>query len=373
MIADKDACAGLDTSVLDPLANLEAAFRRTGGSGGQELQALCGAVNTADSKINECWGANTSSMQAKLSSYSWFLEVAGQSAVGQGDGMPCVGEQLAAIRNQPKNPGRNTGAWVNGARTAIGGAQACLGDYHTSHGEWVKTVQDQVRGAAGTLEDVEVPQGDGLAAKIEEVKQAFRGSREELDRLAPLLFEQPDEVDEQSLRQRIDQAGLSGNLAASRWQEFQGVSGAETSEAILAIRNEAIRPVLAAAAEKLVSWEPVVGRFVPMQALIEAFAHLERGNLDGAIRTLREARSRGSLPSEGKAGALGHASLSYFLYLKGLAAGSGDEVAGLLRDDAAREARQAFQADAGFALPATLFGNSGFRSFFDDCCADIRQ
>jgi hypothetical protein len=182
------------------------------------------------------------------------------------------------------------------------------------------------------------------------------------------LLALPDNASEQSLRAELQQHGLA--VPDERWNQLGRLAGQgiDTREELLIIRDEAIGPRLAAVETEVLAWRPLVGKVRSYLALERAMENYGRGDVDAAILTLR--RDESSEPAQGKAAAMVHAALSYFLHTKWqlLETRQGDgQVNTLLLDDARLEARAALEAQPEFQLPTFLVQSTNFKDFFDSC------
>jgi hypothetical protein len=126
------------------------------------------------------------------------------------------------------------------------------------------------------------------------------------------------------------------------------------------VRDAATLDVLTDAATVLGRNESLAAGLRPFASLSGAFRLLDEGQLDLAIRRLRnEARE---LPPRGAAAALGRATLGYLLWIKAELAPAGSASAQMLREDSRAQVVAAHEAKGDFAPPAGIFA-SGFERF----------
>jgi hypothetical protein len=334
----------------------------------QTLDALCRAATAAREAII-AWGRrNIPDLERKVGSYRRLLEAASRWETD--DDTPqlsCIAQILETTPGPPPGGGRSADTWVPQANDAIDRAQACFGDYRELRDGWIGQLRYDLGWADGALAALGAG-GSADGTRANEIRLRIAEERALLERLAPLL-DVSDDVTESALRERLRESELPA--PEIRWAELGEFQGDETTQALLAIRDEAVDPTLLAAARELERWGPQIVGLVSYHALDQAYAALSRGDLDGAILALRRF---GGTPSGtvavARAEALRHASLSYFLYMKWLMLAEPDrsgEVGVFLFDDARREAERAHAAQPGFALPTSLGRSDRFREFFDDC------
>jgi len=173
------------------------------------------------------------------------------------------------------------------------------------------------------------------------------------------------------VRQALEKVGLAPAVSDRAGQVLDASAGKKDgeAEAALVVRDAAVLPSLLGLENTLGRAEPCVQKLGPFAALNRAYGSFGDGDLDGAIRALREAQQHGLIPSQGKESAVAHAALAYFLHTKGaalLAAGHGDRAAESLSEDVRQESLLAVRADANFRLPESLFPSQSFRKSFED-------
>ena len=332
------------------------------------LDTVCRAAASARQTII-AWGRrNIPDLERKVGSYRWLLEAAGRwRADGESPQLACIGESLDAMPGPPPGGGANADTWVPRANDAIDRAQACVGDYRELRESWLGQLRHNLAWAEGSLAGLGAS-GTADGTRAGEMRLRIADQKISVERLSPLL-DLSDDVTESALRETLGELELTAPEA--RWTELGQFQGDEAVQALLVIRDETADATLFAAAHELERWSPQIAKLVSFHALDLAYTALARGDLDRAILSLRRF---GSTPSSdvpgGRAEALRHASLSYFLYTKWLLLAEADrsgEVGTFLFDDARREAERAHGAQTGFALPTTLGRSERFQEFFDDC------
>jgi len=189
---------------------------------------------------------------------------------------------------------------------------------------------------------------------------------EAMRKVAPVLDLGPD-VTAEALRDALRTAGL--DVPAEQWQRASDPRGLEAQKVVLAIRDEATNEPLEQAARELSANLPLIRRLGTFLALDNAFAAFGRGDLDGAILALRSS-DQATEGAEGRAAALRHAVLGFFLYTKSETLIDRERqgaVASMLVEDARSQLRAAFRAQPDFQLPETLIRDRRFRDFVEDC------
>ena len=359
LIGFRDQLEGIDTGSFSALPGASDAFRQNPSQ--SALDALCRSVSGVQVAINQ-WGQdNIPAFERGLARRRWHLEVAGQwQPAEESRRLACIDDSLAAYPGAYSRA--NSSAWVNQAQAAMAQSTECLIDYREEHEGWTAALRLELDGlveAAGRL-----AQGGSLQ-KIEEMSQNLGATKASLDAIESLLA-LPEGASEQSLRKALQESGLA--VPDERWGQLGRLAGDDSREELLIIRDEAIGPRLAAAEAELMLWRPLVGKVRSYLALDRAMQSYNRGDLDRAILALR--RDESSEPAEGKAGAMMHAALSYFLHTKWQlieTRASDGRVSTLLLDDARLEAHAALEAQPEFQLPAFLVQSTNFRDFFDSC------
>lgn len=327
------------------------------------LDALCRSVSTVLVAINE-WGQNNiPAFETGLARRRWHLEVAAQWQPADGSPrMECIDQSLAAYPGAYSRA--NSRAWVNQASSAISQATACLLDYRERHSSWTAALRQELDGLAESTEQLAQA---GSLQKLEEISRSVETTRSSLGAIASLLV-LPDDASEQSLRAELQQHGFG--VSDERWNQLGRLTGqgVDTREELLIIRDEAIGPRLAAVETEVMTWRPLVAKVRSYLVLERAMQNYGQGDVDAAILTLR--REESSESAQGKAAAMVHATLSYFLHTKWqlLETKPGDgQVSTMLLDDARLEARTALEAQPEFQLPTFLVQSTNFREFFDSC------
>lgn len=379
MLGERDQCTGLDTSNLDALEGALASYRQSRSQ--SALDSLCAIANRADADIRGCWQSNTTMVREKVTDYRWLLESAVEgraqlpaAADDAGADLACLESGLSGLRASAPRGG--TADWVRRSRQGLNEAQVCLQLYHEARRQSFEEMRRRLDGVHGSLQALSDPETTAslgsFGASAGRIAGDVSALREKAAGLAG-LGEPAAETAPGELRQALQGLDLAAAIPDDWWGWLERLQGGDERylQAALAVRDQAAGSVLEAAGAGIETWERVAGTLDPFLTLRSAFESFARGELDGAIRLLREARVAGRVPDTGKASALGHAALSYFLFVKSRAfevASEGSELAGLLRGDAEREAQRAVRADETFRLPENLFVSRSYREFFEDCC-----
>jgi len=359
LLGFRDQLDGIDTGSFSGLPGASDAFRQNPSQ--STLDALCRSVAGVQVAINQ-WGQdNIPAFERGLARRRWHLEVAGQwQPVEESKRLGCVDESLAVYPGAYSRA--NSSAWVNQAQAALAQSTECLIDYREEHEGWTTALRrelDELVESAARL-----AQGGSLQ-KIEEMNQSLGATKASLDAMESLLA-LPEGTSEQSLRTSLQETGLA--VPDERWDQLGRLAVDDSREELLIIRDEAIGPRLAAAETELMVWRPLVGKVRSYLALDQAMQSYSRGDLDTAILALR--RGESSEPEQGKAAAMIHAALSYFLHTKWqlVETRQGDgRVSTFLLDDARLEARAALEVQPEFQLPTFLVQSTDFKEFFDSC------
>lgn len=361
LLGHREQLEGISTASFSGLPGASDSFGQNPSQA--SLDALCRSVSTVMVAVNE-WGQNNiPAFETGLARRRWHLEVAGQWQ--RADGAPrldCIEQSLAAYPGAYSRA--NSRAWVNQASSAISQATACMLDYREQYAAWTAAMSqelDDLVESAGRLAQA------GSLPKLEEMSRNVDGTKGSLVAIASLLALSED-ASEQSLRAELQQNGLA--VPDERWNHLGRLAGqgVDTREELLIIRDEAIGPRLVAVETEMMAWRPLVGKVRSYLALERAMQNYSQGDVDAAILTLR--RDESSEPAQGKAGAMVHAALSYFLHTKWQLTETrpGDgQVSTMLLDDARLEARTALEAQPEFQLPTFLVQSTNFRDFFDSC------
>ena len=104
-----------------------------------------------------------------------------------------------------------------------------------------------------TLQTVDSTVWGRQASRIDEMKQSLAASEKRLATIDDLLFAGDAAVAPDELRRRIDASGLAASIQDGRWQSAEGLAGEQQIEAVLAIRDEAVQPVMVEAARTVKS------------------------------------------------------------------------------------------------------------------------
>jgi len=339
-----------------------------------DLNALCSAAESANGEIRSCMAGQIELVQAEVEEQRWPLE----AALGNSEGWEGAPAEAAAVRDclaaserlfRTSRPGNDASSWIDRVQTEMENSRGCLLEYQGLRQAALTDVATRVGSLTAPLQALDCENPEASVARF----CGLKGEVEQLNgRLAPLSSLWSDENADP--RRILADAGLDSEVPSDWLQRYDDAQG-DDEQALLvrqAIGDRALGAVLDASGPNLASWERVVGGLRPFLALTDAFAAFERGELNHAIHALRAAQSEGALPPNGKATALSHAALAYFLFVKSKA-GSADGVTALLEQDARQEALEAVRADASFGLNETLFANVKFRTFFEDCCGNATR
>lgn len=369
VLAEKDACEGVEPAGFDRLPSLGRDFAQSGGA--PALDALCRAVRQAEQAIEACWSQNIDAVRAKAEGYAFILRVAADWNAAAGAGVACLPDTSAAVASRVADRGRNQSAWISGTLAAIEEAEPCLDEYRERRTAWLSGLRADVDRGAKLMEG-EV--GGALAERAATVRSALQEGRAALDRVGDLAAQAPEELEADALRSALERAELSVYVPPARWETVGALRGGDVARGLAALRDEAVDAALARPARDVAAWMPLVGRFAAHRLLGGVFRDAGAGRLDAAIAALRDAQRRGTFPDAGRPAAVGHAALSYLLYCKwaaSLALAPEGAAREALYRDASAEARRAWVADRTFEPPPALFPHGGFRDFFRTCCEDL--
>jgi len=350
---------GIDQGSFSGLPGANDAFRQTPTQ--STLDTLCRSVSGVSVAINE-WGQNNiPAFERGLARRRWHLEVAAQwQPEDESLRLGCIDESLAVYPGAYSRA--NSSAWVSQAQAAMAQSTECLIDYREQRDGWTAALSREL---AELVESADRLAQAGSLQKIEEMSRSLGTTKASLDAIAPLVT-LPEGASDQSLRAALQENGLV--VPDQRWDQLERLGRDDSREELLIIRDEAIGPRLAAAEAALMIWRPRVGKVRSYLALDRAMQSYNSGDLDTAILALRQGES--SEPEQGKAAAIMHAALSYFLHTKWQlleTSQSDGQVSTLLLDDARLEARAAIDAEPEFQLPTFLVQSSRFSDFFDSC------
>ena len=359
VLGEREQCAGLDASNLDALEIALGAYRSSAGQ--NQLNAICSAAARADDDIRTCWQGNTELVREKLTDYRGLLEVAAAARqqfaeLPAGDDLACIAANLNALQTQL--PTSDVAGWVRRSRTGMSETQNCLQIYHEAGRGSLETMGqrlDRIEGAMGRWTGVAESGDASLIAvtdRAQAVAQRVQSLRSRVEGLRGLYGTDAASGSASTLRQAADTLGLTDSIPASWWGRMDDLRGKDErhEQAWNTLTARLAAQVLVDDGSKLAAWQELADVLDPFMTLSQAFGHFGRGDIDQAIGQLRVASAEGRLPERGRAAALSHVTLSYFLFMKGRAsAASGStEVARLLRQDALDEAQYAMQAQQGF-------------------------
>ena len=371
-------CQGMKRDNLDALPNaLQAYLDRREQSG---FGSLCAVAIRADQDIQTCWIGRIEEVRERVVRLDGMLDMTRAIPVASDERLGCLEVTRAGVRNARNAPVRDRAAWVQAARERLGEAQVCLkdlGQVTRESGDALLARVSELRSLLSPLANSDPALGSGatLPPAIERVVRSLltevEGMGARLSALSP-LYSDPPETPGAALKPALEKAELLAGLPPQALDLLDKPEASRTeaeADFMPVIRDSAALPWLQGVNRRLDDLQPTVIKLGPFAALSHAFAVFQRSDLDQSILVLREARRKGHLPEQGRAAALVHAAMAYFVYSKARAVVGESDVKRSLEQDVRLEARMAKRADRSFALPQDLFPNRAFRKTFEEFAA----
>ena len=371
-------CEGMARDNLDALANaLQAYLDRREQSG---FANLCAVATRADKDIQTCWTGRIEEVRERVVRLDDMLDMTRAIPVASDERLGCLEVTRNGVRDARNAPVRDRAAWVQQARQRLGETQVCLKDL----GQVTRETGDAIMARVSELQQLLSPlassdaapgAGATLPPAIERLVRSLLTEVEAMAaRLAALqpLYSDPSATPGAAVKPALEKAELLAGLPSQARDLLDKPEAGRTeaeADFIPVIRDSAALPWLQGVKGRLDDLQPTVIKLGPFAALSHAFAVFERSDLDQSILILREARWKGHLPEQGRAAALVHAAMAYFVYSKARAVAGDSDVKRSLEQDVRLEARMAMQADRSFALPPDLFPNRAFRKTFEEYAA----
>ena len=361
LVGEREACPDVEPARFEPLPGLKQSLDDRGTAG---LAQACSAAREARQALDACYRKNHAVVVARSKGYAWFFDVAAGWNEATASGLDCLETHRQELSSRAARP-RNNQTWRNEALGAIEAGGACLQRYNDERSRWTERLVAAVESGVSGTASLDPSRLGAQGARIEALRGEMGRGQSTLERLRPLL-QAGEGLDEDGLRGLLQGAGLLNQVAPERWTTVRGLRGADLDRGLLALRDDIVDGVLIPLDASVRASGQQIGRWVAYQQLAETFALIRRGELEQAIVRLRPSLVEGRLGS-GRPAALGHAALSYLLFLKwqGYAArADGDFAANVVRRESEEQAALARRADGTFQPPSSLFTHEGFRRFF---------
>ncbi len=367
---------GASPSSLEDVSPARETYRRTRQAA--DLEALCGRVAVALRDIARRVAESFESIKQEGGRYLTLLLEARGAAAPDGPGA-CLGQRVEDLRRLVASTRTAAGEQVGRGLSILTGARSCLEEFSRDTEMMFTKVSTSVAGIVSLVTGADKLKGKSgelarLAEKVERVRRDVMRFDALLTRTAELYPGTGQPVmDGGRLRSILADAGVPAGVSQEAWElldEGRGSGEALAADAWKTIRDAALLPELIRAGRVAEGSEPLIVEVGPIVVLNEAFSAFFAGRIDEAILLIRTAHSQHRLPAEGRAAAVGHAALSYFLHTKRLALEHDEAVEAArqhLQADAEREARAAVRTDRRLLELPNLFRSDSFRAFFAAC------